>query len=151
MIRQFRPGDASSCCALIDACLEQETSYSPSLLRKIRSIETPQSMTEHAKLFYIAVYESEDRILGVAGLDLNEIRLLYVSPEYQRRGIGRMLLEHISGLVPSILFAEVFVYSSEQAVAFYKACGFVDKGPFTFDLEGEALRTVFMVLPIPAG
>jgi N-acetylglutamate synthase-like GNAT family acetyltransferase len=149
MIRQFQPGDATACCALIDACLEQDSSYSPSLLRKIRGIENPQSMTEHAKLFYIAVYELENRILGVAGLDLNEIRLLYVSPEYQRRGIGRMLLEHIRSMVPSILFAEVFVYSSEQAAAFYRACGFVDKGPFTFDLGGEALRTVFMVFPIP--
>ena len=108
-------------------------------------------MTEHAKHFYIAVYELEDRILGVAGLDLNEIRLLYVSPEYQRRGIGRMLLEHIRSMVPGILFADVFVYSSEQAVAFYKACGFVEKGPYAFDLEGEALRTVFMVFPIPPG
>jgi len=151
MIRQFQPEDASSCCALIDACLEQDTSYSPSLLRKMRTIETPQSLQEHAKLFYIAVYELEDRILGVAGLDLNEIRLLYVSPEYQRKGIGRMLLEHIRSMVPSILFAEVFVYSTEQAVSFYKACGFVDKGPFAFGLEGEALRTVFMVFPIPPG
>ena len=150
MIRQFHPGDAPSCCALIHACLENDPSYTPELLRIIRSSETPQSIMERAKLFYIAVYESEDRIVGMAGLDMNEIRLLYVSPDCRRKGIGRLLLEHIKSMVPRVLFADIFVYSSKQAVAFYKACGFVDKGPFTFDVAGEALQTVFMTFPIPS-
>lgn len=106
-------------------------------------------MKERARLFYIAVYESGDRILGLAGLDMNEIRLLHVLPEYQRRGIGRLLLEHIKSMVPPDLFTEIFAYSSQQAVGFYKACGFVDKGLFAFELDGEALQTVFMVFPIP--
>jgi GNAT superfamily N-acetyltransferase len=150
MIRQFQPGDASSCCALIHACLENDPSYTPALLRSIRSSETPQSISERAKLFYIAVYESQNRILGVAGLDMNEIRLLYISPDHRRRGIGRLLLEHIKAMVPRVLFADIFVYSSKQAVAFYKACGFVDKGPFTFNVEGEALQTVFMTFSLPS-
>ena len=90
MIRPFRPEDASACCAIIHACLEADASYPPALRGKIRASETPQSMKERAKLFYIAVYEEEDRILGLAGLDMNEIRLLYVSPDSQRRGIGRV-------------------------------------------------------------
>jgi N-acetylglutamate synthase-like GNAT family acetyltransferase len=147
MIRQFQPGDASSCCALIRACLASDSSYSSALLQRIRTSETPQSMNERAKLFYIAVYESENRLLGVVGLDMNEIRLLYVSPEHQRRGIGRFLLEHIKIMVPSALFSDIFVYSSEQAVGFYRACGFMDKGPFVIDLEGEPLPTVFLTLP----
>ena len=105
-------------------------------------------MNERARLFYVAVYESENRILGVAGLDMNEILLLYVSPEHQRRGIGRALFEHLRAMVPGILFQDIFVYSSIQAVGFYRACGFIEKGPFCFDLAGAPLPTVFMVLPI---
>jgi N-acetylglutamate synthase-like GNAT family acetyltransferase len=106
-------------------------------------------MVERARLYYVVVYEAESRILAIAGLDMNEIRLLYVSMEHQRRGIGRILLEHLKGMVPCTLFSEIFAYSTESAVDFYKACGFINKGPFTFDLEGEALQTIFMTFPIP--
>jgi N-acetylglutamate synthase-like GNAT family acetyltransferase len=95
MIRQFQPEDAVACCALIHACLANDSSISSALREKLLSSETPQSMEERAKLFYVAVYQSGNRILGVAGLDMNEIRLLCVSPERRRSGIGRILLQHI--------------------------------------------------------
>jgi len=148
MIRQFQYEDATSCCELIHACVENDPSYSIALREKTKSGETPLSLIERARLFYIAVYELEGRILGIAGLDMNEIRLLYVSPEYQKRGIGRLLLEHLTAMVPQDLFADIFVYSSKQAVGFYKACGFIERGPFTFNLDGVPLDTVFMTFPL---
>jgi N-acetylglutamate synthase-like GNAT family acetyltransferase len=105
-------------------------------------------MIERARLFYMAVYESEDRILGTVGLDLNEIRLLFVAPESRQQGIGRSLLEHVKSMVPSALFPDIFVYSSLQAAGFYKACGFKEKGFCSFDLGGEFLPTVFMAFSI---
>ncbi len=146
MIRQFRPEDASSCCRLVHTCLDEDSSLAPSLKQKVRANETPQSMIERSRLFYVAVYEKNDFIEGVAGLDLNEIRLLFVSPDCRRRGIGRMLLEHAKSLVPGSLFPDIFVYSSPQATAFYKACGFLERGPCDFLIEEERLHTVFMTL-----
>ena len=148
MIRQFQPQDAASCCRLIHACLESDTSISDSLREKIHNRETAHCMCERAKLFYLSVYESQNQILGIAGLDMNEIRLLHVSPEHQRQGIGRALLEHLKGMTPAALFPDVFVYSSIQSVGFYKACGFVEMGPFCFDVGGETLPVVFMALSI---
>jgi N-acetylglutamate synthase-like GNAT family acetyltransferase len=146
MIRPFRSEDASSCCQLIQTCLESDVSFSYALREKMHSAETPQTMIERAGLFYVAVYESGERILGVAGLDMNEIRLLCVSPETRRHGIGRALLEHFKTMVPDILFPDIFVYSSIQAVGFYQACGFIERGPFSFDVGGESVPTVFMTL-----
>ncbi len=147
MIRQFKPEDAPTCCRLIHACLEDDDSL-PSALREImRAGETPQSMNERARLYYVAVCELEDQIYGVAGLDMNEIRLLYVSPERRRQGIGRAFLEHFKAMVPRALFPDIFVYSSLPAAGFYSACGFVEKGPFVFEVGGEPLHTVFMTFP----
>jgi GNAT superfamily N-acetyltransferase len=148
MIRPFQPEDASACCGIIHACLEADASYPSALRSKIRAGETAQSMMERAVLFYVAVYEEENRILGFAGLDMNEIRLLYVAPDSQHRGIGRSLFEHIKAMVPGAVFPEIFVYSTIGASGFYGACGFKDKGPFIFDLGGESLQTVFMTLPV---
>jgi len=148
MIRQFQSEDAAPCCSLIHACLEGDASYPPAVRRQILSGETALSMTERARLFYVAVYELENRVAGVAGLDMNEIRMVYVAPEHQRRGIGRAMIGHFKSMVPATLFADIFVYSSIQAVAFYKACGFIEKGSFCFDLGGESLPTIFMTFPL---
>lgn len=148
MIRQFQPEDAAPCCILIRACLSTDLSLSSGLREKLLNSETPQSMEERARLFYVAVYESENRILGVGGLDMNEIRLLCVSPEHRRNGIGRALLAFIQDMVPGILFPDIFVYSSLEGREFYRACGFLEGGPVNFDLGGEQLYTIFMTLPI---
>jgi ribosomal protein S18 acetylase RimI-like enzyme len=148
MIRQFRPEDASSCSRLVHSCILTDPTYPPSLREALCSGETPENMAERARLFYMAVYESGDQVLGVAGLDMNEVRFLCVSPEHQRRGIGRALLEHLKTIAPGTVFSDVFVYSSEQAVEFYRACGFIEKGPYIFDIGGRPLRAIFMTLPV---
>lgn len=148
MIRQFQSTDAPACCDLVKACLEADISISPTLSKMMRAQETPQSMQERARLFYVAVYESENRILGIAGLDMNEIRLLCVSPQHQRSGIGRSLLAHIKTQIPEALFSDIFVYSSLKAMGFYKSCGFLEKGPYSFSLYGELLHTAFLTFPI---
>jgi N-acetylglutamate synthase-like GNAT family acetyltransferase len=148
MIRQFRIEDAVPCCSLIHACLANDTSLSPAIREKFRAAETPGSMKERARLFYVAVHESEGRILGVAGLDMNEIRLLCVSPEHRRQSIGRALLEHLRTMVPGILFPDIFVYSSVQGKDFYATCGFVEKGTVSLDLGSEQLLTYFMTFSI---
>ena len=148
MIRQFQPADAVACCKLIQGCLADDSSISPALRKKLMAAETPDSMVKRASLFYVAVYEGEGRVLGVAGLDLNEIRLLCVSPQTRRQGVGRALLDHFRGMVPGILFPDMFVYSSIQGRDFYRAFGFEEKGPTTFDFAGDRLQTIFMSLPL---
>jgi N-acetylglutamate synthase-like GNAT family acetyltransferase len=148
MIRQFKPEDAVPCSALIHTCLENDSSLSSALRGKLRSAETPESMKERAKLFYVVVYETENGILGMAGLDMNEIRLLCVSPEHRRLGIGRTLFEHFRTMVPGILFPDIFVYSSMQGRDFYTACGFIEKGSVAFNFADERLPAVFMTFPI---
>jgi N-acetylglutamate synthase-like GNAT family acetyltransferase len=148
MIRQFNIQDAQYCCNLIHNCIREDLSISDSLRKKLLEIETPQSMVERARLFYVAVYEQGSGIQGIAGLDLNEIRLLCVAPECQRSGIGRALLKHITTMTPKYFFKELFVYSSVSAVDFYKSQGFVEKGQVSFNLGGEIMRTLFMILPL---
>jgi GNAT superfamily N-acetyltransferase len=148
MIRQFRPEDSIACCSLIQECLANDSSLSSGLREILQNSETPQGMEERARLFFVAVFESEGRILGIAGLELNEIRLLFVSPEHRRSGIGRALVEYIKSLVPNMLFSDIFVYSSIQGREFYGACGFKEKGPVIFDIGGEQLHTVFMAFPL---
>jgi ribosomal protein S18 acetylase RimI-like enzyme len=148
MIRPFRFDDAMPCWRLIQDCLNSDPFLSPSISRKLRDGESPQTITERARLFYIAVFELDSEIVGIAGLDLNEIRLMYVSPRRRRTGIGKALYYHLAEMAPDTFFREIFVYSSPSAVGFYKALGFVEKGPVSFDVDGELMTTTFMSSPI---
>jgi N-acetylglutamate synthase-like GNAT family acetyltransferase len=149
MIRQFRSEDAQSCCSLIHACIESDISMPASLRQKIKDMESASTVEERARLYYLAVYDSGRRLLGIAGMEMNEIRLLCVSPEHRRTGIGRALLEHLCSMVPGFLFPDIFVYSSTQAVEFYRTQGFIEEGPVLFAIRGEMLRTIFMKRPLP--
>jgi N-acetylglutamate synthase-like GNAT family acetyltransferase len=148
MIRQFKVEDASPCCDLIRACVQEDTSLPESVRARILASETPQSVIERASLYYVAVYEWERRIIGLAGLDLNEVRLLFVSPARRRAGIGRALIEHLKAMVPGAFFTDIFVYASTQSVEFYKSCGFIKRGPVEVDVGKGKLDTVFMTFLI---
>jgi N-acetylglutamate synthase-like GNAT family acetyltransferase len=148
MIRQFKTEDASMCCDLIRACVQDDRSMPDSIRAHILVTETPESMIERASLYYVTVYEWANRIVGIAGLDLNEVRLLAVSPVRRRAGIGRALIEHLKAMIPGTFFSDIFVYASTQSVEFYRSCGFVDKGPVELDTGSGKLPTVFMTLQV---
>lgn len=148
MIRQFRTEDAEACCGLIRTCIHFDMEMSPALRQELLRAESSQSMRERGGLFYIAVWEIDGMIAGLGGLDMNEIRLLYVSPAQQRRGIGRAILEHLEAMVPPALFKEVFVYAAASAAGFYRSRGYAPRGEHHFDLGGQILPTIFMTKPL---
>lgn len=150
MIRQFRADDAPACCSLIRECIGRDPQLSATLREKLCRSESTEAMIERAHLFYVAVYDLSGPIVAVGGLELNEIRLLYVSPGHQGKGFGKVLLEHLESMVPAMLFADIFVYSTFSAVDFYRTHGFAAGGEFAIDIGGEQLMTVFMTKPAAA-
>jgi N-acetylglutamate synthase-like GNAT family acetyltransferase len=145
MIRQFEPDDAEACSEVVHACLASDPQLSQALQNTFRTIESPQAMRRRSTLFYMAVFESSNGVIGVAGLDLNEVRLLYVSPKHQSQGIGGALLDHLETMVPSSIFTDIFVYSAPSAAGFYSRRGFNAMGEYTVDLNGEKIQTIFMI------
>jgi len=123
MIREFRPDDARPCCELIRASIRDDRSIDAPVRALILESESPESVRERARLYYLAVYESEGSALGVAGLDLNEVRLLFVSPGHRRRGIGRALMRAFLEGFRGTVYLEVRE-SNQAARAFYKSLGF---------------------------
>jgi GNAT superfamily N-acetyltransferase len=148
MIRQFRAEDAEACCELVRACIRYDLELPETERLALLQAESPQNMRERGNLFYLAVYELESTVVGLGGLDMNEVRMLFVSPAYQRRGIGKEILEFLEGMVPPALFREVFVYSALSAASFYRARGYSEQGEHYFDWYGQRLTTVFMTKKI---
>src|SRR5262245_2607937 len=139
MIRQFKPEDASGCSTVIRDCIETDSRTALPLRRKLLLAESPEHMQERANLYYIAVCDVGGSIVGVGGVDMNEIRILFIDPRYRRRSLGREILTHLEAMIPAALFPDIFVYSTRSAVGFYRACGYEAGGEYDFDVDGEIL------------
>jgi GNAT superfamily N-acetyltransferase len=144
IIRQYQPEDADPASNLARACLMLDPLMPPAVKEVLIRAESPAIMRERANLFYVAVCVVEGRIAGVAGVDMNEIRLLLVDPEHQHKGIGGLLLHHLESMVPSGLFRDIFVYSTPSAVGFYRVHGYQAGGEHTFHVGGCNIPTTFM-------
>jgi putative acetyltransferase len=95
-------------------------------------------------------------IMGFMGLSGDTMDALFLAPEFQRRGGGRLLVQHARELVGGDLTVDV----NEQNPAarrFYEACGFVVVGRSPVDGTGRPFPLLHMRLggqhrtPRPAG
>lgn len=144
VIRQFVLEDAEVASAIVRSCLRLDPMVPASARDELILMESPASMIERSRLFYMAVCVHAGCIAGVGGVDMNEIRLLFVDPGRQRLGIGSRLLQHLEACVPPALFGDVFVYSALGAVGFYRARGYRPEGEHLFFIAGHTVPTIFM-------
>jgi GNAT superfamily N-acetyltransferase len=143
-IRQFQLEDAAACSRIVRACVEMDPLTPLQVKEALLHVESPAVMQDRARQFYIAVCMLDATVAGVGGVDLNEIKLLFVAPEHQRQGIGGSLLRHLEAWIPPALFGDIFVYSSAGAVDFYRSHGYQPGGEHRFSLGSCSMATVFM-------
>lgn len=82
---------------------------------------------------FFLVAKDDDVIVGVCGLgiydDRNELLAIYVLPEYQGKGIGRMFWnEALDFFDPEKRTVVQVATYNEKAIGFYTKLGFIDTG-----------------------
>ena len=104
------------------------------------------------------VAKVDDKVVGVSYLekesDHNRLQGLYIKPEYQGRGIGKMLWEEAKKFFDfkNVTILEVVEYTP-KAINFYKKLGFIDTGKRYLEenVSAEKIRLPMMemsLLPI---
>ena len=79
---------------------------------------------------FVLVAELDAVVRGVGLIHTSgNVRLCYVEPGFQRRGIGRALLQSLENRALQLGFAEVRLRSSVGAREFYERHGYVSSGP----------------------
>lgn len=79
-------------------------------------------------LYTVAAYHKE-KLVGIIrvvgdGASIIYIQDLLIFPDYQRKGIGRQLLEHVLKCYESVYQKVLITDDSKKTEAFYKAMGF---------------------------
>jgi GNAT superfamily N-acetyltransferase len=79
---------------------------------------------------FVVVAEQDAAVRGVGLIDTSRnVRLCYVEPGFQRRGIGRALLQSLESHAVRSGFADVRLGSSVGAREFYERHGYLSSGP----------------------
>lgn len=82
------------------------------------------------------------RILGFLGVADGNLEMLFIHPANRGKKIGKTLLEYA---INSLNITKVDVNEqNEQAVEFYKYCGFVTKGRSELDASGKPYPILHM-------
>jgi putative acetyltransferase len=95
------------------------------------------------------IAEVESRIAGFSDLELDgHIDMLYVHPDFQRRGIARALLEHIEKLARGVGQRRLYTEASITARPVFEAMGFRVVASQTVVVRGESMTNFRMEKPL---
>ena len=87
---------------------------------------------------------NENKIIGFLGVAEQQLQMLFIDPEYRGEKIGKSLLNYS---IENLNVTKVDVNEqNEQAVGFYKHCGFEIIGRSELDSSGKPYPTLHMEL-----
>jgi putative acetyltransferase len=91
------------------------------------------------------VAKIEDRIAGFSDLEPNgHVDMLFVHPDFQRRGVGRALLKHVEKAARAMGLRRLYAEASITARLTFEAAGFRVVVPQTVTIRGESLTNYRM-------
>ena len=96
----------------------------------------------------IVIAEADDRLIGFGGIDVTakeQIRWLYLLPEFQRSGVGSKILHELESLAWSSQLQAIRLHATPSAVGFYSRQGYTrvpDNQQFDHDHDGVEMIKV---------
>jgi putative acetyltransferase len=147
-IRRYLPTDAPALASLFRASVRDIASrdYSASQVRAWASCVVDEGQfgqTCESKSTWVA--EVEARIAGFSDLEPDgHIDMLYIHPDFQRRGVARALLMHVEEAARTSGLRRLYTEASITARPVFEAMGFRTIVPQTVTVQGESMTNYRM-------
>lgn len=146
MIRPYAPADLEG---LLDTWHAASLLAHPFLSADFLADERRTIEDVYLSLARTWIYGSEAEVLGFVSMIGSEVGALFVRPEWQGRGLGSGLLDHVRGDYKQ-LDVEVFE-ANAQGRAFYAAYGFERMGRKIHGATGQPLLRLQLLRQTPTG
>lgn len=147
-IRPFVVDDGEQVSRVIIRCLREVNSrdYTSSQIERLCREFSPSKVRERFGNRASFVAFQNDVVVGTATLDGDEIRSVFVRPDLQNKGIGRVLMEQIEVAAKASGADVLRGYSSLAAIHFYLHLGYEKlrekreaDGEVTIEIEKQLL------------
>ncbi len=148
-IRRFRPEDAAQASEMVRTTLRISNAkdYSPEYIDYNVKTHSPEVLAKRAEESHMYVVCDGDKIIGCGaiapywGSETESILLtIFVLPEYQGQGVGRLIIETLEGDEYFLRAERVEIPASLTGVEFYKKMGYGYKNGITEPEDGVMYR-----------
>ncbi|MGM4922980.1 GNAT family N-acetyltransferase [Tardiphaga sp. 215_C5_N2_1] len=125
-IRPAQAGDAADISRVIIRALRETNAkdYTPDIIARVELSFSSAAVERLIDQRDVFVAEMDNRVVGTASLDGQTLRTMFVLPDVQGRGIGRLLVQRIERVARERQLAILTVPATVTAEAFYARLGF---------------------------
>lgn len=125
-IRPAQAGDAAGISRVVIRALRETNAkdYTPDIIARVELSFSPAAVERLIDQRDVFVAEMDNRVVGTASLDGQALRTMFVLPDVQGRGIGRLLVQRIERVARERQLAILTVPATVTAEAFYARLGF---------------------------
>jgi ribosomal protein S18 acetylase RimI-like enzyme len=125
-IRKFKLSDLDSVRKLIHNTIDinYPRVYNAEAIKYFKDYHNNKNILKAAKEGYTIVLEKGNRIIGTATLIDNYITRVFVNPEFQKQGFGKLLMEKLQTKARSAGIRIVKLDSTLPAKKFYDSLGY---------------------------
>lgn len=133
IIRRFRKEDSAELSEVITETLRTTNikDYSPDFIEKEIAFFAPEKLLERTSRMNLYVVCEDEKIIGCGGIgaywgkeDESSLFTIFVSPEYQGKGIGRKIIETLEQDEYFLRAKRIEIPASITAVGFYRKMGY---------------------------
>jgi N-acetylglutamate synthase-like GNAT family acetyltransferase len=125
-IRRAIENDANEISAVILRALRETNAkdYTKEIIERVEHSFSPSAVLQLMSSRTVFVATLDGRVVGTASLDGNVVRTVFVAPDVQVRGIGKLLMAEIESTARARNIPMLAVPSSVTAETFYARLGF---------------------------
>ena len=125
-IRPAQAGDAADISRVIIRALRETNAkdYTPDIIARVELSFSSAAVERLIDQRDVFVAEMDNRVVGTASLDGQTLRTMFVLPDVQGRGIGRLLVQRIERVARERQLGILTVPATVTAEAFYARLGF---------------------------
>ena len=125
-IRPAQAGDAADISRVIIRALRETNAkdYTPDIIARVELSFSSAAVERLIDQRDVFVAEMDNRVVGTASLDGQALRTMFVLPDVQGRGIGRLLVQRIERVARERQLAILTVPATVTAESFYARLGF---------------------------
>lgn len=137
-LRTFKPEDTQAVCDVIHATIDgiYTDIYPPRTVQFFKDFHSTISIAERGRDGHVLVIEDNGDIVGTAASLNNRIFGMFVLPDFQGRGFGRMLMDALEAQVKADGHAEAVLSMSLPSEGFYRGRGYVEFEEYSRDVGG---------------
>ncbi len=138
-LQQIKEAELQAVYELVQNTIEVSYAgvYPPEAIAFFKNHHCQENILKDLKAGYIVVVEAGGQILGTGTLSGTNVRRVFIHPEHQRQGIGKIIANKLERKAKSAGLAKLDLSASLKSRQFWEAMDFVSSGEFALPVAND--------------